>query len=94
MDLKELRTQIDRIDDSIVELFCRRMEVSSQIAAYKKANNLPILVPAREQEKLADVAQKAGAEMAEYAKALYETLFTLSRNYQAAQNGTDSQQED
>ena len=66
MDLKELRAEIDMLDDELVRLFVRRMEICAQIAEYKKENHLPILMPAREQEKLADVAEKAGPEMAEY----------------------------
>ena len=47
MDLKDYRNQIDEIDDELVRLFAKRMEVSAQIADYKKANGLPIYVPAR-----------------------------------------------
>ena len=82
MDLKELRSQIDSIDDDLVRLFVHRMEVCAKVANYKKANNLPVLMPAREQEKLADVARKAGPEMAEYTRQLYTLLFELSRDYQ------------
>ena len=42
MDLTELRGQIDEIDDEIIKLFCRRMDIAAQVADYKKANNLPI----------------------------------------------------
>ena len=82
MDIKELRSRIDGIDEELVALFLRRMAVSAQIGAYKKERDLPIFVPEREQEKLAEVAEKAGPEMAEYAKRLYDTIFTLSRDYQ------------
>ena len=82
MDIKELRSRIDGIDEELVALFLRRMAVSAQIGAYKKERDLPIFVPEREQEKLADVAEKAGPDMAEYAKRLYDTIFTLSRDYQ------------
>lgn len=87
MDLKELRGQIDEIDDEIVNLFCRRMHVAARIADYKKANGLPILMPGREREKLQDVAQKAGPEMAAYTRTLYSMLFELSRSYQNKRNG-------
>ena len=56
MDITELRQQIDTIDDQLVSLVGQRMEIAAQIAAYKRENNLPILVPGREREKLADVA--------------------------------------
>ena len=86
MDLKDLRNQIDEIDNSLVELFVKRMEISAQVADYKKANNLPIYVPAREREILQEVAAKAGSEMANYARVLYTMLFELSRSYQRKRN--------
>ena len=92
MELKELRTEIDVIDDELVRLFGKRMDIAAQIADYKKENNLPILVPAREREKLADVAQKAGPEMANYTRVLYSMLFELSRSYQSKRNSLLTQQ--
>ena len=86
MDLKELRTEIDAIDDELVRLFTQRMDVAARIADYKKENGLPILVPAREREKLQDVSEKAGPEMANYTRVLYSMLFELSRSYQSKQN--------
>lgn len=90
MDISELRGQIDRIDDELVKLFSQRMAVASQIAEFKKENNLPIFVPAREREKMADVAEKAGPEMANYTRVLYSMLFELSRSYQSKQNSAQS----
>lgn len=87
MDLKELRAQIDDIDDELVKLFCKRMDIAAQVADYKKENGLPIFVPAREREKLQDVSQKAGPEMAAYTRTLYSMLFELSRSYQKKRNG-------
>ena len=86
MDLNELRLEIDKIDNELVRLFAQRMEVSARIADYKKENGLPIFVPAREQDKLLDVAQKAGPEMSNYTRVLYNLLFELSRGYQSQRN--------
>ena len=83
MDISELRNEIDQTDAELVRLFAKRMEISSRIAEYKKENNLPVFVPARESEKLADIAEKAGPEMADYAKSLYMLLFELSRAHQS-----------
>ena len=86
MDIKDLRGQIDSIDDELVALFRRRMEVSQKIAEYKRENHLPILVPAREREKLQDVSTKAGTDMANYTRVLYSMIFELSRSYQSKCN--------
>lgn len=91
MDLTELRRQIDGIDDQLVQLFCRRMALCAQVAEYKKANGLPILMPAREREKLKDVAEKAGPDMANYTRTLYAMLFELSRSYQSKLSGGSRQ---
>ena len=40
MDLNEIRSEIDKIDDELVRLFCQRMHVSAQIADYKKTGNI------------------------------------------------------
>ena len=88
MDLKDLRGQIDKIDDQLVELFAKRMDVAAAIGDYKKEHNLPVFVPAREREKLKDVAEKAGPEMANYTRVLYSMLFELSRSYQSKRNNT------
>ena len=86
MDLSEIRRQIDDIDQQLVNLFCARMHLSAQVADYKKANNLPIFVPARERAILQNVAQQAGPEMANYTRVLYSMLFELSRSYQSKRN--------
>ena len=86
MDLSQLRSQIDNIDDQLISLFGQRMEIAAQIADYKKQNNMPIYVPTREREKLLDVSQKAGPDMANYTRVLYSMIFELSRSYQSKCN--------
>ena len=86
MDIQELRGQIDAIDDQLVDLFVQRMAVSAAIADYKKERNLPIHVPAREREKLMDVAKKSGTDMENYTRVLYSMIFELSRSYQSKRN--------
>ena len=87
MDLTEIRQEIDGIDQELVRLFCARMNLSAQVADYKKANNLPIFVPARERAILQKVAEMAGPEMENYTRVLYSMLFELSRSYQSKRNG-------
>ena len=86
MELNELRNQIDKVDNQLVELFVERMNLSAQIADYKKENKLPIYVPTREREKLQDVAKQAGPEMDNYTRVLYSMIFELSRSYQSKRN--------
>ena len=86
MELKDYRNQIDAIDNELVRLFVARMNLSAQVANYKKDHNLPIYVPTREREILLDVAEKAGPDMSTYTRVLYSMLFELSRSYQSKCN--------
>ncbi|MBU1141034.1 MAG: chorismate mutase [Firmicutes bacterium] len=52
MNLDSLRMQIDQIDQELMELFKKRIDVSFRIGEYKKIHNLPILDSIREQEIL------------------------------------------
>lgn len=88
MDITQLREKIDSIDNQLVNLFTQRMEITRDIAAYKKENNLPIYVPARERQKLQEVAKLAGPDMDDYTRVLYSMIFELSRSYQSKQNST------
>ena len=52
MELKDLRNKIDQIDQELVTLIEKRIEIVKQIGEYKKKHNLPILDQNREQEVL------------------------------------------
>ena len=82
MELNELRNEINRIDDEILELFLRRMDVAEQVADYKREHDLPIYQPQREREILKKVAEKAGSEMGGYARVLFSMLMELSKSSQ------------
>ena len=86
MEIKDLRNQIDEIDEELVRLFIKRMNVSKQVADYKRENNLPIYVPAREREILQEVGKRSGSDLANYTRVLYSMIFELSRSYQRKQN--------
>ncbi len=90
MELSQLRQEIDEVDDELVRLFAKRMDIAAQIADYKMEHDMPILVPAREREKLRDVAKKAGPDMENYTRVLYSMLFELSRSYQSRRAGVRS----
>jgi len=86
MDLQGYREQIDKVDDALLRLFKERMDISRQIAQYKKEHGLPVLDAEREKKKLAEISDKAGEAFRPYAHALYTTLFELSRAYQESIN--------
>lgn len=91
MDIKELRQQIDQIDDKLVQIFNERMNVAAQIAEVKRENDLPVLNTRREREILAEVAQKSQEDIANYTRVLYSLIFELSRSHQQKLISKDSE---
>ena len=78
LDLSEIRKNIDRIDEQLLNLFLERMECSRQVAEYKIKNNMPILNTKREQEILDNIANKSG-DLAKSTTLLFSTIMNVSR---------------
>jgi|GEM_PF-1398 len=78
-DLSVLRTKIDKYDRNIVNSFCKRMDVTAGVAAYKQKRGLPVLDAEREKKLLDKIEALAGDDLAGYARVLYNTLLSVSR---------------
>lgn len=90
MDINELRNEIDTIDNELVRLFEKRMATAASIAAYKKANSLPVSDRERERQVINKVTAKVSPEFSEYARVLYQTIFDVSCSYQRGLNSKKS----
>ncbi len=83
MDLLELRSKLDCIDEQIVELYEERMEICSQVADYKIATGKKVLDKTREEEKLRKVRSLAHNEFnAHGIQELFEQIMSMSRKLQ------------
>ncbi len=80
-DLTEIRAEIDKIDNELIELFKRRMDCSKAVGLYKKENNIAVLNQARENEIL-DSVEKKGGEYGPHARLLFSNIMELSRALQ------------
>lgn len=82
-DLSELREEINYVDDKLIELFEKRMNISIEIAKYKNKNNLKICNTAREIEVLEKNLKKIRNEnFLDESKLFIQTLMTLSKKVQ------------
>lgn len=81
MDLLELRNEIDKLDDELIPLLLKRMDISRQVAEYKVQNGIPVLNEQRELEILEDVASKCG-EQGEVIKTVFSAIMDASRALQ------------
>ena len=83
MDISELRSKIDAIDEKMVALFKERMEVAAGVAEYKKGTGKAVFDPERERALLYKVSQMAGEDFGDYTALLYSTIMELSKSYQS-----------
>ena len=82
MDINELRASIDDIDKELVELFKKRMNISAEVAEYKREHSMNVLDTSRERALLSKVSDMAGEDFADYSRILYSTILDISRSYQ------------
>ena len=81
-NLEEIRKEISIINDEMLALFVKRMELSAQVAAYKKANGLPTLDRKREEAILQKVADNTTDEFRQFALEFFRNMMDLSKEYQ------------
>ena len=81
--LEELRAQLDGIDNEIIELYKKRMDVCMEIGDIKISEGNKVFDKQREREKLAAVAAKVTEEFHKKGvQELFEQLMSLSRKLQ------------
>ena len=83
MDLLKLRQQIDEIDEDIVKLYERRMEICRQVAEYKIETGKKVLDRQRETEKIARVKSMTHNDFNSHGiEELFEQIMSMSRKLQ------------
>ena len=83
MDLDNIRQEIDKIDDQIVQLLEERMHLVEGVVAYKKASGKPILDTKREETIFEKVRSHVSNK--KYEDTIAETFSDIlkrSRDYQ------------
>lgn len=82
MDIQDYRNELDQLDQQLVQLFCRRMDLCGKVAEWKQQNGKPIYDRSREREKLNQVSALSEERFAPYTRCLYRSLMGYSRAYQ------------
>ena len=86
--LNELREEIDKIDNAIVDLFEKRQETALKIGRYKRENNIPVTISSREADVINRLKGRADEKYGEDIEDLYKTIFDLSKRLQHKENGS------
>jgi chorismate mutase len=90
MNLDIIRQEIDQLDQELVALLEKRMQLVNQVAAYKKATGKPILDTSREEAVLQKVASRVeNKAFEETVVNTFADIMKNSRDYQAKQLNND-----
>ncbi len=81
-DISDLRTEIDRIDDSLTSLFERRLCLAERIAQYKRDNDMPVFDKSRELDIISAQCSKVPDRHIDLIKQFYISVFDISRRLQ------------
>ena len=79
MDLKELRDEIDRVDDEMAVLFERRAKLACDVAEYKREHGMEILQTGREREVLEKTQKKVSDDLKNASNLFFTTLMDISK---------------
>ena len=76
----ELRKQIDELDEQLLELLSKRMEITNEIGIYKKQHNMPVLQTGRYNEIISRLVSRcAGTGLdPDFIKKIFETIHSQS----------------
>ncbi|KXT78526.1 chorismate mutase [Streptococcus sp. DD13] len=84
MNLEEIRQEIDQVDRSIVQLLEKRMDLVTQVTAYKKETGKAVLDKDREMQLLQKVAKNVQNPVYEATiLATYQDIMKHSRAFQS-----------
>lgn len=94
MDLLQIRKQIDEIDNQVVELFEKRMELCKDVATYKIEVGKEVFDAKREDEKLEKLSGMAHESFNKKGiQELYKQIMAMSRKLQYRLIGQYGKQE-
>lgn len=79
--MKEVRTEIDEIDNSLLPLIIKRMQISEKVAEIKKAAKKPIFDENREKAILETIRDKSGV-YADETELVYRSIMDASKELQ------------
>ena len=82
MELSDIRVKIDEIDDRILDLFLERMELATEVAKYKAANNMVVFQSDRERFIIDSVKKNSPAELRKSAACLFLKIMAISKGSQ------------
>ena len=83
-DLSEIRESINEVDQSLAQLFEKRMELVALVAEYKIENDIPILNSEREKQVIDRALESLrDKSLSREMEIFFNELMAISREYQS-----------
>ena len=85
MELRDFRKKLDSLDEELVEIISKRMDVCAKIAEFKLQKNISIRDPEREDELIKDRYEKLkskGIDDEKFVSDLFNLVLSKSRQVQ------------
>jgi len=85
MSLETLRKKIDLLDTELLRVLAQRLEISKEIAKFKKKHDLPIQNKEREEQLLKErtkIFKELGFSDEKFVRELFELILKKSREVQ------------
>lgn len=82
IELNHLRKEIDEVDDLLIELLKKRIEISKKIGKIKKNNGLEIYDSKRESEIILRYTKNEDDENKKYIESFLKNIMNISKEVQ------------
>lgn len=89
-ELQTIRSELDKLDDEITDLWLKRMSLIKDVAVYKAKNGKKVSDGNREDEIIYRLSEKTPEELKLYLKEVYSSIFATSKAYQSVSLNLES----
>ena len=79
MSLENLREKINQIDEKLLDLFIKRLQISRDVALYKQEHNLPVFQAGREDQIIEKVRDNSPDEFKNSSEVLFKNIMDISK---------------
>ena len=90
MGLESYRSRIDELDREILDLFLKRLDISSEMADYKKEHDLPVVDTEIERKKLSELTGLSGEKYSNYTYSLFQDIMDICNSAESSTIHTTS----
>ena len=84
MNIEELRSEIDKIDNKIIHFLNKRMNFVNEVSGIKKKNQEPIYRPEREKAIITRLSESSKGKLTSQGiKSIFQEVFAVARNLES-----------